>query len=111
MKPQSYCMGKEFAFNDKKNNNREMKPSAHTEDQILACFCVSPFTTTHIVIAQASRPPVSQVNNSCAENLGCGGRQGRRKGDVDVSNGHRVCVCTILEIVPLSVKPVQADFV
>lgn len=73
MKPQSYRMGKEFAFKDKKNNNREMKPSAHTEDQILHCFCVGSFTAAHIASAQASRPPATRVNNSGAETTpGCG---------------------------------------
>lgn len=73
MKAQSYCTGKEFAFKDKKNNNREMKPSTHTEGQILHCFCMSSFTTAHTASAEASRPLATHVNNSCAETTpGCG---------------------------------------
>lgn len=39
---QSYCISKEFAFKDQKNNNMEMKPSAHTEDWIFGLFSTSP---------------------------------------------------------------------
>ena len=53
-------MGKEFAFKDKENNNRETKLSAHNKDQTLTCFCASSFTTAHTASAQASGPPVTQ---------------------------------------------------
>lgn len=56
MKSQAYCTGKEFAFKDKKNNNREMTLSAHTKDQILSCFCVS---TTLLVL----KPPDRQLHS------------------------------------------------
>lgn len=60
MKSQAYCMGKEFVFKNKENNDRKTKLRAHNKDQTLACFCASSFPTAHTASAPASRPPVTQ---------------------------------------------------
>lgn len=66
IKLQSYSIGKEFAFKDQKNNNIEMKPSAHAEDWILGLFFMSSLQQACTARAQISRLPVSQVNDSWA---------------------------------------------
>lgn len=60
MKSQAYCTGKEFAFKDKKNNNREMTLSAHTKDQILSCFCVSALRQPTLLVL---KPPDRQLHS------------------------------------------------
>ena len=45
IKFQSYCISKEFAFKDQKNNNMEMKLSACTEHWIFGLFFHKFFTT------------------------------------------------------------------
>lgn len=104
MKSQAYCMGKEFAFKDNENNNREMKLHAHNRDQTLACFCVGSFPAAHTATAPASRPPATQVSSSCAErNPGCGGeRKEEERRCWHYSSECQACFGTCLEFSPLS---------
>lgn len=73
IKFQSYCISKEFAFKDQKNNNMEMKPSAcsHAGSWIVFHKFLPQACTAR---AQTSRPPVTHINNSWVErSKGCGG--------------------------------------